>query len=93
MTRSLTIPAAAHTSTPQARSASRAHHPRRFTARQLLWLLLAALVVLYAFPFAYLLLTSFKPPSDAIAVPPSVLPQRWSTDGIPFRRCAHFLSK
>jgi multiple sugar transport system permease protein len=80
MTRSLTIPAAAQTSTAQERSTSRTHHPRRVTARQLLWLLLAALVVLYAFPFAYLLLTSFKPPSDAIAVPPSVLPQRWSTD-------------
>jgi len=46
--------------------------------RGLLWAALAALVVLYGFPFAYLLLTSFKLPSDAIAIPPHVLPHLWS---------------
>lgn len=45
------------------------------------WLLYALLVVVvgaFAFPFAYLILTSFKSPSDAIAVPPAVLPRAWS---------------
>ena len=35
----------------------------------LLWILLAVVVVSYAFPFIYLALTSFKTPVDAIAVP------------------------
>jgi multiple sugar transport system permease protein len=50
----------------------------RTSTRALLWALLASIVVLYAFPFAYLILTSLKPPTDAIAVPPTVLPQAWS---------------
>ncbi len=47
------------------------------------WLLYALLVVVvgaFAFPFAYLILTSFKSPSDAIAVPPAVLPRAWSVE-------------
>lgn len=44
-----------------------------------LWILAIALVVIFAFPFVYLLMTSFKTQSDAIAVPPSVLPDRWTT--------------
>lgn len=51
---------------------------RRISNRSLLWGLLIVLVVLYAFPFVYLLLTSFKLPSDAIAIPPHVLPRHWS---------------
>ncbi|TDO46244.1 multiple sugar transport system permease protein [Kribbella sp. VKM Ac-2527] len=47
--------------------------------RALLWSLLVAVLVLYGFPFAYLLLTSFKTPLDTIAVPPTVLPQHWTT--------------
>ncbi|MFJ8816493.1 carbohydrate ABC transporter permease [Amycolatopsis thermoflava] len=53
---------------------------RRTGTRTLLWALLVSIVVLYAFPFAYLLLTSFKTPSDAIAVPPSILPKTWSLE-------------
>ena len=41
------------------------------STRTLLWILLAAAMVLYGFPFLYLLLTSFKTPLDAIAVPPT----------------------
>jgi multiple sugar transport system permease protein len=47
------------------------------------WLLYALLVVVvgaFAFPFAYLVLTSFKSPSDAIAVPPAILPRGWSIE-------------
>ncbi|PWR08415.1 ABC transporter permease [Micromonospora sicca] len=46
----------------------------------LLWAAAVAVVVVYGFPFVYLVLTSFKPPVDAIAVPPTVLPQRFSLD-------------
>jgi len=47
--------------------------------RVLLWALLASLLVLYGFPFVYLLLTSFKTPLDTISVPPTVLPPQWTT--------------
>lgn len=46
---------------------------RRKSTRAVLWVLLTAVVVLYGFPFIYLLLTSFKPPLETIAVPPTVL--------------------
>ncbi|GAA5056733.1 multiple sugar transport system permease protein [Thermocatellispora tengchongensis] len=52
----------------------------RTSTRTLLWALLASIVVLYAFPFGYLVLTSLKPPTDAIAVPPTVLPKAWSLE-------------
>lgn len=48
--------------------------------RVILWALLTATIVLYGFPFIYLVLTSFKSPLDAIAVPPSVLPKVWTLD-------------
>ncbi|MFB3978289.1 carbohydrate ABC transporter permease [Microbacterium proteolyticum] len=49
-------------------------------SRVVLWALLVVAVVLYGFPFLYLLLTSFKTPLDAIAVPPTVLPGVWTLD-------------
>lgn len=49
-------------------------------SRVVLWALLAIAVVLYGFPFLYLLLTSFKTPLDAIAVPPTVLPGVWTLE-------------
>ncbi|GAT74414.1 ABC transporter permease protein y4oR [Microbacterium sp. HM58-2] len=52
----------------------------RGRSRILLWVLLAVTLVLYGFPFLYLLLTSFKTPLDAISVPPSVLPGQWSLE-------------
>ncbi|MFP5366812.1 MAG: carbohydrate ABC transporter permease, partial [Actinomycetes bacterium] len=48
--------------------------------RTLLWILLAAAMVLYGFPFLYLLLTSFKTPIDTIAVPPTILPREWTLE-------------
>jgi len=51
---------------------------RRPGGHVLLWTALAVMVVLYGFPFVYLLLTSFKLPSDAIAIPPHLLPHTWS---------------
>lgn len=53
---------------------------RRRPTRVILWAALAAVLVLYGFPFVYLLLTSFKTPLDAIAVPPQVLPSQWTLD-------------
>jgi multiple sugar transport system permease protein len=48
--------------------------------RSLLWVLLLAVVLLYAFPFIYLILTSFKSPTTAISVPPTVFPKSWSLE-------------
>jgi multiple sugar transport system permease protein len=43
-----------------------------------LWLLLAVMIVVYGFPFVYLVLTSFKQPADTITVPPAILPRHWT---------------
>ena len=51
----------------------------RKPARILLWIALALTVVLYGFPFVYMLFTSFKTPLETIAVPPSILPNEWTT--------------
>lgn len=53
---------------------------RRPSTRGLLWALLTSVIVLYGFPFAYLLLTSFKTPFATLAVPPTVLPPVWTTE-------------
>ncbi len=53
---------------------------KRTSSRVLLWITLAAILVFYGFPFVYLLLTSFKTPLDAIAVPASVLPSQWTLE-------------
>lgn len=53
---------------------------RRATPKVLLWIALVAVIALYGFPFLYLILTSFKTPSDAIAVPPAVLPETWTLE-------------
>lgn len=53
---------------------------RRRSTKAILWVLLAVILVLYGFPFVYLLLTSFKTPSAAIAVPPSVIPEVWTLE-------------
>ena len=37
-------------------------------------------MVLYGFPFLYLLFTSFKTPIDTIAVPPTILPREWTLE-------------
>lgn len=52
----------------------------RASSRMLLWITLAVVLVIYGFPFIYLLLTSFKTPLDAIAVPASVLPSQWTLE-------------
>lgn len=53
---------------------------RRRSTKAILCVLLAVILVLYGFPFIYLLLTSFKTPSEAIAVPPSVIPHAWTLE-------------
>lgn len=49
-------------------------------SRALLWTALIMMVVLYGFPFVYMLLTSFKTPLETIAVPPRILPSQWTTE-------------
>lgn len=53
---------------------------RRRSTQLILWVALAIVLILYGFPFLYLILTSFKTPSDAIAVPPAVLPEVWTLE-------------
>jgi multiple sugar transport system permease protein len=53
--------------------------PRPAT-RALLWILLASVVLLYGFPFLYLLFTSFKTPFETLAVPPTILPSTWTPE-------------
>lgn len=53
---------------------------RRPATKTLLWVLLVVAVVLYAAPFLYLLLTSFKTPFATLAVPPRILPSTWTTE-------------
>lgn len=52
----------------------------RGKSRTLLWILLAVILLLYGFPFLHLLLTSFKTPMEAIAVPPNVVPSVWTLE-------------
>jgi multiple sugar transport system permease protein len=53
---------------------------RRTGTRTLLWALLIAVLILYGFPFIYLLLTSFKPHAEAISIPPAIFPKNWTLD-------------
>lgn len=53
---------------------------KRRPTRTILWILIAAIAVLYGFPFIYLLFTSFKTPSEALAVPPNVFPRVWTLE-------------
>ncbi|WP_306926664.1 carbohydrate ABC transporter permease [Arthrobacter globiformis] len=74
-------PAASGTGSPRRRN----HHAEGLEAgkrstRTLLWVILAAAMVLYGFPFLYLLFTSFKTPIDTIAVPPTILPKEWTLE-------------
>lgn len=41
-------------------------------------MLVALIVVVFIFPYAFLVSTSVKPPSDALSIPPTLLPQRIS---------------
>ncbi|MCU1559033.1 MAG: putative transporter permease protein y4oR [Microbacteriaceae bacterium] len=51
---------------------------RRGTTRAVLWAVLAVLTVLYAFPFVYMLFTSFKTPLETNAIPPTFFPTTWT---------------
>ncbi len=46
--------------------------------RSTLALLVALILVIYVFPYAFLVSTSLKPPEDALTIPPTLLPQRLS---------------
>jgi multiple sugar transport system permease protein len=53
---------------------------RRLSSRAILWIILVAVVVLYGFPFLYMLFTSFKTPLETISVPPKLLPSAWTVE-------------
>ena len=53
---------------------------KRVSTRVLLWIVLIAIVVLYGFPFLYMLLTSLKTPVETIAVPAQVFPSTWTLE-------------
>ncbi len=49
-------------------------------SRTLLMLLVALIVLVYGFPYAFLVSTSLKSPQDALAIPPTLLPQQLSLE-------------
>ncbi len=51
-----------------------------FAQRTTLALLVATILIIYVFPYAFLVSTSVKPPEDALAIPPTLLPQRISLE-------------
>jgi multiple sugar transport system permease protein len=51
---------------------------RKLSSKSILWIILVAVVVLYGFPFVYMLLTSLKTPLETISVPPRLLPSEWT---------------
>lgn len=53
---------------------------RNRTTRVVLWVVMTLMVLAYAFPFLYMLLTSFKAPLETIAVPPRILPSQWTLE-------------
>jgi len=52
----------------------------RKPTRVLLWTALVLIVVVYGFPFIYMLLTSLKTPLETIAVPPRIFPSQWTLE-------------
>ncbi len=48
--------------------------------RAILYALVAIILMVFVFPYAFLVSTSIKPPVDALAIPPTLLPQRISFD-------------
>ncbi len=53
---------------------------RRATTRSMLWVILIVMTVLYVFPFAYMLFTSFKTPLETNAIPPTFFPTTWTVE-------------
>src|SRR6478609_8387139 len=53
---------------------------RRWSTRTIVWVALAIAIVLYAFPFVYMVFTSFKIPIETNAIPPKILPSVWTMD-------------
>jgi len=43
-------------------------------------ILMAVILVLYALPYIYLVLTSFKPSTDVLSIPPTLFPERFSLE-------------
>jgi multiple sugar transport system permease protein len=53
---------------------------RRWSTRTIIWVALLLTVILYAFPFVYMVFTSFKTPIETNAIPPRILPSVWTVE-------------
>ena len=54
------------------------HRRLRIIKKVALWVLMAVVVVIYGFPYVYLILTSFKSPGAALLIPPKIWPTHWT---------------
>jgi multiple sugar transport system permease protein len=50
----------------------------RSLTQTLVIVVMAVMLILYALPYVYLVLTSFKPPTDVLSIPPTLIPERFS---------------
>lgn len=69
------------TSTGTMPPSRRGRSPLRLAGRTVLHLALASCAVLMALPFAWMLLSSFKPLTEIFAQPPALFPVEWTTEG------------
>jgi multiple sugar transport system permease protein len=56
------------------------HNPARMALQAIKYLLLLVGAVAMAFPFYWMIITSFKPASEALQVPPTLWPREWTFD-------------
>ena len=61
---------------------------RTLATRILVFLLITMILIVYVFPYVYLVFTSVKPANDAIAIPPTLLPRQLSVEN--YVRIAEF---
>jgi multiple sugar transport system permease protein len=68
----------AESTTPAARTNPRVSYSSRKTIEQLAkYVLLIGFGLLFAFPFAWLVLPSLKTPAEILQMPPTLFPQEW----------------
>jgi multiple sugar transport system permease protein len=63
---------------PTAAPSQRRPHPKRVLGRSIVYIILFLGTAVTVVPFIWVLLTSLKPASEIVKVPPSFFPQRWS---------------
>ena len=63
---------------------------RPFVTRLTVLILVFLLLLIYVFPYAFLVSTSLKPPNEALAIPPTILPKQISLEN--YRNIGEFPS-